>query len=145
MLNNVGEPYDGRQIASLIRLVDLLLEKFDLPRPQRDPTTGLYVRNRTDINTGGERVITHFDFNGKCDPIGSMRSSGVYFPVDSTQGCAMPSVPIPQGDADARESNENTPLCLGDLFGVQDRASPDHAMNAPYMPDIALRIGIQDQ
>jgi len=31
------------------------------------------------------------------------------------------------------------------VFGVQDRASPDHAMNALYMPDIALRIGIQDK
>ena len=35
--------------------------------------------------------------------------------------------------------------CLGDLLGVQDHASPDHAMNAPCIPDVALRIGVQDQ
>ena len=29
---------------------------------------------------------------------------------------------------------------LGDVFGVQD-----HAMNAPCIPDVALRIGVQDQ
>jgi hypothetical protein len=34
--------------------------------------------------------------------------------------------------------------CLGDGFGVP-HASPHHAMNAPGLPDIALRIGIQDQ
>jgi hypothetical protein len=101
LLNNVGEPYDGRQIASLIRLLDFLSEKFALPRPERDPATGLYVRNRVNIGAGGERVITHFDWNGKCDPIGSMRSSGVYYPVDLKQGCATPAVTISQGDANA--------------------------------------------
>jgi hypothetical protein len=33
----------------------------------------------------------------------------------------------------------------GDLVGVQDRASPNHAVNVPCMADIALRIGVQDQ
>ena len=101
VLNNVGEPFDGQQIASLIRLVDFLMEKFSLPRPQRSATTGLYVPNRSNIATGGERVITHFDFNGKCDPIGSMRSSAVYYPVNAVTGCATPAVPIAQGDAAA--------------------------------------------
>jgi hypothetical protein len=36
-------------------------------------------------------------------------------------------------------------VCVGDLVGVQDHASPDHAVNVPCMPDIALRIGVQDQ
>jgi len=96
--NNVGEPYDGRQIASLIRLMDYLTMKHNIARPQRDPATGLLKRN-----VENDRIITHSEnleakchadvvagvkpkdrrckcpvVNGqqlKCDPIGTFQSS----------------------------------------------------------------------
>ncbi len=89
LFNNVGEPYDGRQIGALIRLVDFLMEKYALPRQQRDPATGLYDRS-----AANRRLFMHNDYNGKCDPIGFMRSLNMVFGINNTQGCATPATPI---------------------------------------------------
>ncbi len=78
---NVGEPYDGRQIAALIRLVDYLMDQYALPRPQRDPATGLVSRNRVDIGQGGDRIVAHVDLDpDKCDPSGTFMDSGFIKP-----------------------------------------------------------------
>ncbi len=117
LLNNVGEPYDGRQITSLVRLADYLSEAHGLARPVRDPATGLYARNRQSIANGGERVITHNDYNGKCDPVGFLRSVGRYFPLTAAQGCATPSQTIAGADP-------NAPALLDavyDALGMLDR------------------------
>ena len=45
-------------------LVDFLMERYGLTRPSRDAVSGIYMRNRININSGGERLITDFDFNG---------------------------------------------------------------------------------
>ncbi len=76
LFNNVGEPFDGRQLAALARLVDFLMEKYALDRPQRSATTGALVRNRVQVSQGGDRVVSHEELVAtKCDPSGTYLSS----------------------------------------------------------------------
>ena len=103
IFNNVGEPYDGRQLSAVIRLVDFLSEKYAIDRPLRNVTTGTFARNRTSILTGGDRVVAHSDVNtGKCDPSGTFNDSGlikteaVQFALACKQA---PSIPIPGGSS----------------------------------------------
>lgn len=73
---NEGEPYDGRQISSLIRLADFLMEKYTLDRPSRSSTTGIVERNATSIISGGDRMVGHKDVDTrKCDPSGTFMDS----------------------------------------------------------------------
>ena len=74
IFNNVGEPYDGRMIASLIRLLDYLSVRYNLPRPTRD-ANGAISRNITDISSGGDRIVTHWEMDPtrKRDPIGTFQ------------------------------------------------------------------------
>jgi hypothetical protein len=78
IFNNVGEPYDGRMIAALIRLLDYLTERYNLPRPQRD-ANGEITRNVSDITAGGDRIVTHYETDGtrKRDPIGTFQHSDI--------------------------------------------------------------------
>ncbi len=78
IFNNVGEPYDGRMIASLIRLLDYLTERYNLPRPQRN-ADGTINRNVSDITAGGDRIVTHYETDGthKRDPIGTFQHSDI--------------------------------------------------------------------
>lgn len=81
LFDNVGEPYDGRQISAMIRLVDFLMERYGLPRPQRDPATGIVRRNRVHISQGGDRIVAHMDVvSAKCDPSGTFMDSGLIKP-----------------------------------------------------------------
>ncbi len=85
---NVGEPYDGRQVAAALRLVDYLMDAYALPRPQRDPNTGIVSRNRVNIAQGGDRVITHTEaIPGKCDPSGTFMDSGIIKPERAGVAC----------------------------------------------------------
>lgn len=79
---NEGEPFDGRQISSLIRLADFLMEKYGLDRPARDPTTGIIEQSLAPITAGGDRIVTHKDISGKCDPSGTFRDSGNIMVID---------------------------------------------------------------
>lgn len=91
---NVGEPYDGRQIAALIRLVDYLMDEYALPRSQRDPVTGLVSRNRVHINQGGDRIVAHVDLNpDKCDPSGVFMDYGIIKPEFGQVNCKDPNEP----------------------------------------------------
>lgn len=105
IFNNVGEPYDGRQLSAVIRLVDYLSEKYSITRPLRDATTGTFIRNRTAILTGGDRVVAHSDVNtGKCDPTGTFNDSGFIKTEDVrfAGACKMaPSIPIVGGSSQA--------------------------------------------
>jgi hypothetical protein len=92
---NVGEPYDGRQVAALIRLLDFLSDSYTLTRPQRDAGTGAYRRNRTSITTGGDRFVAHVDVDpSKCDPAGSFLNSAQIREIRLVPGtgpvCALP-------------------------------------------------------
>lgn len=77
LFNNVGEPYDGRMVAALTRLIDYLSELYSIPRPQRNAASGLLVRNVSDIAAGGDRIVTHSEHQpgNKKDPIGTFQSS----------------------------------------------------------------------
>ncbi|MBQ5946806.1 N-acetylmuramoyl-L-alanine amidase [Massilia sp. ST3] len=89
LYNNVGEPYDGRQIAALIRLIDFLAMKYKtIQLPSRDAATGLLTRDPVT-----DSILTHNDVSGKCDPIGTFRSSSVLITANVTQGC-QPAVPL---------------------------------------------------
>lgn len=91
---NVGEPYDGRQLSSLIRLIDFLAERHQIPRPLRDPGTGTFIRNRTDIALGGDRIIGHTEHDAaKCDPSGTFMDSGFIKPEHAGIACLNPADP----------------------------------------------------
>jgi hypothetical protein len=66
IFNNVGEPYDGRQVTSLIRLIDFLIRLHPtIPRPSypRDlATTSIFVHQETDPAR-------------RLDPVGIFRTS----------------------------------------------------------------------
>lgn len=90
---NVGEPYDGRQVAALIRLVDYLMDLYDLPRPKRSPMTGLDSRNRVHINLGGDRIVGHKEIAAKCDPSGTFMDAGIIKPEHVGVRCDDPGDP----------------------------------------------------
>ncbi len=86
LFNNVGEPYNGMEIASLIRLVDMLVRLHpDIERP--DPALP-----RTSTFSHAEVS------NGKCDPVGIFRTSSKIWYVEKKQ-CAV--TPLPGGSPDA--------------------------------------------
>lgn len=91
---NVGEPFDGRQVAALTRLLDFLAERYALDRPQRDANLGIYRRNRMLINAGGDRFVAHVDVDsGKCDPSGTFMDSGFIKPEVAGVRCKDPNDP----------------------------------------------------
>ncbi len=91
---SVGEPYDGRQVSSLIRLIDFLAERHQIPRPLRDPATGTFIRNRTNIAFGGDRFIGHTEHDAaKCDPSGTFMDSGFIKPEQAGIPCLHPADP----------------------------------------------------
>jgi hypothetical protein len=100
LLNNVGEPYDGRMIAALIRLIDYLMVRYpSITRPERIGSNRV-VRNFA----GGDAVIAHSEHHPqkKCDPIGTFMSSQVKtFIAFKDQKCPVSSVPVAGGAAGA--------------------------------------------
>lgn len=96
LFNNVGEPYDGRQIAALIRLVDFLTVKHkNIALPSRDAATGVLMRH-----PATDSIITHHDVSvnagvnpPKCDPAGTFRSSSELVAVSKGPKCIDP-VPL---------------------------------------------------
>lgn len=108
---NVGEPYDGRQISSLINLLDFLSEKHQIPRPQRDPATGTFVRNLSNISAGGDRIISHSEHDtSKCDPSGIFMNSGFIKPEQAGVPCLHPSDPRVQAQPLPGGSNQASSL-----------------------------------
>lgn len=100
LFNNVGEPYDGRQVSALIRLVDHLMEAYMLPRPERDPATGIARRNRVDIDLGGDRVVSHTEAKTeKCDPSGTFMDSGKIQEISRGPICVSPRHEATVGDS----------------------------------------------
>lgn len=70
LFNNTGEPYDGRQIAALARLVNYLSAKYAIALPNRDAATGILTR------TASDSIVTHHELHSsKCDPIGTFRNA----------------------------------------------------------------------
>ena len=102
LFNNIGEPYDGMQVNALIRLLDYLTLRYNIPRPQRDASTGLPTRDAT-----LDRVITHSEnllakcpaIARRCDPIGNFQSSGTRTFIDAAGNLAEEA--IPDGNAAA--------------------------------------------
>lgn len=103
IFNNVGEPFDGRQLSAVIRLVDFLMVKYSLPRPGRDPARGILQRNRASIGGGGDRVLGHIDVDpNKCDPVGTFMDSGFIKPESAGLNCsAVLPIPLPGGNSAA--------------------------------------------
>jgi hypothetical protein len=115
LFNNVGEPYDGRQIASLIRLIDFLATRYSIARPVRDSATGL-----TRHNAATDKIVLHGDVQSpqaiseagpsasgvepRCDPIGTFSSSADLQTVTDPNAnpdapCVYPTTPIPGNSA----------------------------------------------
>ncbi len=102
LFNNVGEPYDGRQIAALLRLLDFLGLKYGIPRPQRNPASGVLTRNVSSILAGGDRIVSHYETDPrKRDPIGIFRSAGTIDYIGTPGGAVEPPVVLAGGDAGA--------------------------------------------
>ncbi len=80
LFNNVGEPFDGRQIVSLIKLIEYLSLKYDIPRPVKDPQNGL----AKDYIVKTSKILTHMEnISYKCDPFGFDTLSNRQFLVAS--------------------------------------------------------------
>ena len=102
LFNTTGEPYDGMQVNALIRLMDYLTLRYNIPRPLRDGSTGLLTRN-----PATDRIVTHSEnFLAKCpaaarrcDPIGNFQSSDTRTYIDAAGNLA--EVGIPTGSATA--------------------------------------------
>jgi hypothetical protein len=141
LFNNVGEPYDGRQISAAIRLADFLAEKYGIPRPTRDSGTGVLQRNRVDIGAGGDRLVGHSDVAPKCDPIGTFMSSGLIREVTVRPGvgpvCALPIHQLPTGNSQASALMD----ILLDTFSIMDRSSQHTGLINTHGGD-AFELGI---
>jgi hypothetical protein len=81
LFNNVGEPYDGRQIAALIRLMDIMIRRY--PAITRDRAS----------------IFSHEEASYKCDPGGTFRMSDGIVTGATTTRCVV--VPLPGGSQSA--------------------------------------------
>lgn len=128
LFNNVGEPYDGRQVTSLIRLVDFLAEKYSIPRPSRDPLTGLISRNVVNISAGGDRLVAHLDIALKCDPNGTFMNSGEIREATVQPGvgtvCVRPEHPLASGSPQASALMD----VVLDQFAILERSAQHTGM-----------------
>lgn len=89
IFNNVGEPYDGRMIAALIRLLDYLTDRYGIARVAADAPTGIVPRNRASISIGGDAIVAHEDNQtGKCDPLALFMSTAPEVTVTAGSVCA---------------------------------------------------------
>jgi len=121
---NVGEPYDGRQISSLTRLLDYLSELHQIPRPERDTTSGIFVRNPIDIALGGDRFVAHAEHDlAKCDPSGTFMDSGIIKPERANVQCLSTTDPRVQPRTLPGGNSLATPLInvVLDNLAVADR------------------------
>ncbi|MBI5746848.1 MAG: N-acetylmuramoyl-L-alanine amidase [Nitrospirae bacterium] len=94
IFNNVGEPYDGRQITALIQLMDILI--------RLNPTIERPVFPRENPLTSATSVFTHaeIDPDRRVDPAGIFRTSSEVWFFDQTARI-WTTRPLPGGSPDA--------------------------------------------